>query len=325
MYQTVGDHLKTIDTVLIASHVHPDGDAIGALTALGAGLLNMGKNVTLYNEDPVPAAYRFLPLSDCVVRHIDDLGRYEAAVILDCSKIERIGRLAETIGAVPLLINIDHHCSNDRFGGIQLVDCEACATAEIVYNLLKTMEVEITREVAYGLYTGIVTDTASFSMGNTGASTFAICGELVRAGADPQAVSKNVYITYSAERIRLMQMVLNTFELSENGAVSMLLVTQEMIKKSGMKTENVGRVVNYAKHIENVRIAALVLEEENHADDLPDGGSRFHVSLRSDGSVDAARIAVGFGGGGHSKAAGFNITATLSGVKETILRLADSL
>ncbi|MFZ5564664.1 MAG: DHH family phosphoesterase [Thermodesulfobacteriota bacterium] len=325
MYQTVSDHLKKIDTVLLASHTHPDGDAIGSLTALGAALLNMGKNVTLYNEHPVPAAYRFLPLSDCLVHAIPDPGKYEAAVILDCSKIERLGHLARTIGAVPLLINIDHHCSNDHFGGIQLVDCEACATAEIVYNLLKTMQADITREVAYGIYTGILTDTASFSFSNTQASAFAICGEMVNAGVDPQAVSKNVYITYSHERIRLMQMVLDTFALSPDGAVSVMLVTQEMIKKSGMKTENVGRVVNYAKHIENVRISALALEEENHNEDLPAGVSNFHVSLRSDGSVDVAKIAVGFGGGGHNKAAGFNITTTLSGVKETILGLANGL
>ncbi|MDY6823945.1 MAG: DHH family phosphoesterase [Thermodesulfobacteriota bacterium] len=325
MYRTINDHLKNSSNVLLASHIHPDGDAVSAVLALAAGLTHFGKNVTLYNEHPVPQAYRFLPGSELFIDTVTDPERYDTAVVLDCSKISRTGHLAAFIASVPMVINIDHHCSNESFGDLRLVECEASASAEIVYRLLKEMNVPITTDIAYAIYTGIVTDTASFSFTNATSAAFTICGEMVDAGVEPYVVSKNVYITYSAERIKLMQMVLDTFVVSENQKVSFMMVTREMINKSGMLPENVGRVVNYAKHIENVKISALALEEENHTRGLPPKCSNFHVSLRSDGTVDVSRISMAFGGGGHNRASGFNITTTVDGVKQTILDLADEI
>ncbi|OQX61884.1 MAG: hypothetical protein B5M56_08105 [Desulfococcus sp. 4484_241] len=325
MYREACNQIKKSNSVLLVSHVYPDGDAIGSTVAMGAALKGMGKSVTMYNEDGVPPAYRFLPLSDQIVNSIDDVGDYDLAVILDCSKIERVGVISEPVRSVPNIINIDHHCSNEEFGAVCLVNCNACATAEIVYYLIKEMGLEITSDVAYGIYTGIITDTSSFSFNNTSAEVFDICGEMVRAGVDPEFVAGNVYITYSCERIRFMRMVLDTFELSENKQLSFMVVTQDMVEKSGMKPENVGRVVNYAKHIENVKVSAFAIEEENHSGRLPDGFSNFHVSLRSDGNVDVSKIAVSFGGGGHNRAAGFNITTTLEGLHDTIMGLADKL
>lgn len=325
MYRTISDHLKKSSNVLLASHIHPDGDAVSAALAMAAGLLYHGKQVTVYNEHPVPQAYTFLPKSEMFVNTIQDTSVFDTVIVLDCSKISRTGHLASAIASIPMLINIDHHCSNESFGHFRLVECDASASAEIVYRLLKEMAVPITTDIAYAIYTGIITDTASFSFTNSTSAAFAICGEMVEAGVDPQVVSKNVYITYSAERIQLMKMVLDTFVVSDNRKVSFMVVTREMIKKSGMLPENVGRVVNYAKHIENVKVSALALEEENHSRGLPANCSNFHVSLRSDGSVDVSKIALAFGGGGHNRASGFNIATTLEGVRETILGLADDI
>jgi bifunctional oligoribonuclease and PAP phosphatase NrnA len=324
MYAAAAEAIKRSNTLLLVSHIHPDGDAVGSLTALGAALLADGKKVTLYNEHPVPSAYQFLPLSDTIVDDAGELDAYDVMIVLDCSKIERIGQLVDLIDKVPVIINIDHHCTNENFGGVQLVDPGACATTEIIYKLLVEMGSPINREAAYGIYTGIITDTASFSFENTSSGSFAICGKMVDLGVDPHLVSRNVYITYSLERIRFMKMVLSTFTLSEDKTISFMMGTQEMIRKSGMKPENVGRIVNYAKHIEGVKIAAMALEEEFREDHLPDHHHNFHVSLRSDGSVDVSKIAVFFGGGGHNSAAGFNITDTVEGLRETILGLSDN-
>ncbi len=322
MYQKAAEALNNSQTLLLVSHIHPDGDAVGALTGLGSILLSAGKNVTMYNKHPVPPAYRFLPLSETVVDTVGELARFDTAVILDCSKIGRIGSLAAEIERIPNIINIDHHCTNENFGGIQLVDSQACATTEIIYRLIKQMGLPVTAAAAYGIYTGIITDTASFSFEHTTAASFKICGEMVEVGVDPQLVSKNVYITYSLERIQFMKMVLGSFTLSADKQISFMMGTQEMIRKSGMKSENVGRIVNYAKHIEGVKVAAMALEEEYRPPDLPENHLNFHVSLRSDGSIDVSKIAVMFGGGGHNSAAGFNITDTVQGVKETILGLS---
>ncbi|MDY6905116.1 MAG: bifunctional oligoribonuclease/PAP phosphatase NrnA [Thermodesulfobacteriota bacterium] len=325
MYRTISNHLKGSRNVLVASHIHPDGDAVSAALAMAEGLLLLGKQVTLYNEHPVPQAYQFLANSDMFVNTLPDTGIFDTAIILDCSKISRTGQLAASIEAIPVVINIDHHCSNESFGDLRLVECEASASAEIVYRLLKAMGLPITTDIAYAIYTGIITDTASFSFTNATSAAFAICGEMVEAGVEPHVVSKNVYITYSAERIQLMKMVLETFVVSDNRKVSFMVVTRDMIEKSGMLPENVGRVVNYAKHIENVKVSALALEEENHNLGLPPNHSNFHVSLRSDGSVDVSKIAMAYGGGGHHRASGFNIADSIEGVKATILGMADEI
>jgi len=324
MYTEVVQQLEASHTILLASHIHPDGDAIGCLIALGAALESRGKKVTLFNEHRVPPAYRFLAGSETVVNDIPDISRYDLAVVLDCSKTERLGRIAGRLDGLPL-INIDHHCSNEYFGGVQLVECDASATAEIIYRLLRELDCTVTEEIAYGIYTGIVTDTASFSFSNTTPASLKICGEMIEAGVDPTLVYHHVYITYSPERIRFMQMVLDTFVTSADNKISFMMATQEMIRKSGMKPDNVGRIVNYAKHIENVQVSALALEEDDHDGRPPEAPSSFHISLRSDGAIDVAKIALGFGGGGHHRAAGFNITGTLQEVRETILGLAERI
>jgi phosphoesterase RecJ-like protein len=324
MYQEISNQLKLSNNILIASHIHPDGDAIGAVLALGGAMQALGKQVTLYNEHPVPPAYRFLPDSGKMVSTVKAINDFDVVVVLDCSKLDRIGSLVAGLGDIPV-INIDHHLTNENFGRFRIVEHTASATAEIVYRLIKRMMgIPVTREIAYSIYTGIITDTASFSFSNTTAAAFTICGEMVSAGVDPAEVARRIYITYSSERIKFMRMVLDTFTLSENRKVSFMMATQEMIRKSGMQPEHVGRFVNYAKHIEDVKISALALEADHHRAGTPENCTDFHVSLRSDGSIDVAEIAVSFGGGGHHRAAGFNINTTFQGIRETILGLAEA-
>ncbi|MEW6076508.1 MAG: bifunctional oligoribonuclease/PAP phosphatase NrnA [Thermodesulfobacteriota bacterium] len=323
MYQETSNQLKQSQHILIASHIHPDGDAIGAALALGNTMRSLGKQVVIYNEHTVPPAYRFLPGSEKMVTAVGPVSDYDVVVVMDCTRLDRIGALSVRIGDVPV-INIDHHLSNDHFGLFRIVEHTASATAEIVYRLIKRMMgIPITPEIAYPIYTGIITDTASFSFSNTTSAAFTICGEMVAAGVDPAEVARRIYITYSSERIKFMRMVLDTFALSSNRKVSFMMATQEMIRKSGMQPEHVGRFVNYAKHIEDVKISALALESDQRREGLPEDVTDFHVSLRSDGSIDVAEIAAAFGGGGHHRAAGFNISTTLQGIRDTILGLAD--
>ncbi|MBT3310802.1 MAG: hypothetical protein HN737_12255 [Desulfobacterales bacterium] len=319
-------HLKNNSrNILLATHTAPDGDALGSLLALGLCLTSLGKQTILFNESAIPEIYRFLPSINRVVRNINDINNYDTAIILDCADLERVGRSSKEIYKnIPTIINIDHHITNTHFGDYQIVDTSASATSEIVYYIIKALDIQINFAVASAIYTGILTDTGSFQFANTKREAFGICAEMVELGVDPHFVAQNVYVTYTLGRIKLIQMVLDSIEVSENGRLSMMALSQDMLTKSGMKPDNIGRLINYARHIEDVRVAALIREgkpNENYNNDL----KNFHVSLRSDGTFDVATIAESFGGGGHASAAGFDITSTLQNVKKTIMDLAEQL
>jgi len=323
MYQIV-DHLKTSNNILLLTHVRPDGDAVGSIVSMGQALLSFGKQVSLYNEDEVPKSFQFLPFSENIVQQIDDITVYDTALVLDCGDLARIGDKASEVEKIPVIINLDHHITNTGFGTYKIVDPSACATAEIVYRLIKQLNVDITRSMAFSIYTGIMTDTGSFRFSNTNQEAFAICEEMVSLGVDPNYVASHVSVAYSLSRIKLLNMVLESIEVSRNGKLSIMALTQEMLNKTGSKPEDLGRLINYARHIEDVKVAALIFESSNGCTDMSDCKNQFHISLRSDGSVDVAGIAATYGGGGHKSAAGFNVVSSLSDIKAEILRLADN-
>jgi len=318
------DHLKKSNNILLLSHIRPDGDAIGATVSMGLALLSIGKQVSLYNEDGLPNLFQFLPYSENITQKIDDFTAFDTAIVLDCGNLERVGDKADLVGKIPVIINLDHHITNTGFGTYKIVDPSACATAEIVYRLINQLNVKISRSMAFSIYTGIMTDTGSFRFSNTNQEAFAICEEMVSLGVDPNYVASHVSVAYSLSRIKLLNMVLESIEVSKNGKLSIMALTQEMLNKTGSKPEDLGRLINYARHIEDVKVAALIFESNNGCTDMPDSKHQFHISLRSDGSVDVAGIAATYGGGGHKSDAGFNVVSTLSEIKAEILRLADN-
>lgn len=316
-------HLKNRNHFLLVTHTGPDGDAIGSLIAMGLALDTLNKQITLYSESPIPAVYRFLPSVNRVVSHIDTED-FEAAIILDCGELERVGEAAADISRIPIIINIDHHITNTRFGDYQLIDTSACATAEIVYHMIKEMNVPIDKAIAASIYTGILTDTGSFRFSNTNRAAFAICEEMVNLGIDPYTIAQHVYGAYSLGRIKLLNLALDSIEISDNGKLSIMTVTQDMLKKTNTRPEDVDGFINYARGIKDVKVAALVQEHRNDKGQS-NGCNNFNVSLRSDGSVDVAEIAATFGGGGHSSAAGFKTNSELPEIKSKIVNLAEKI
>lgn len=317
---TVIDRMINSRSLFLATHVHPDGDAIGSLIALGKGLRQYGKCVYMYNESPIPAVYRFLPGVEQIRQSLPAASEWDTAVILDCGDLERIGTAAGFVDGLPQVINIDHHVTNTQFGHHRIVDPAACASTEIVYRLLKRLNVNFEAAIATSIYTGILTDTGSFRFANTNSAAYAICAEMVRCGVDPYTVAQHVYGTYSLGRIKLLNMALDSIEISANGKLSLMTVTRDMFAETDTNPEDVDGMINYAKRIEDVRVAALIMENANGA-----AKKRFHVSLRSDGTVDVAEIAASFGGGGHFSAAGFGVESSLEGLKEAINSIAERL
>jgi phosphoesterase RecJ-like protein len=283
------------------------------------------KQVTLYNESPIPAVYRFLPRVQSVIGKLNSAAPFDTAVVLDCGDLTRVGEAACIIDQIPEVINIDHHITNTRFGTSQLIDVRACACTEILYQLFERMRVPFTRELATCIYTGILTDTGSFRFSNTSRTTFQICENMVACGVNPFQVAQHVYGTYSLGRIKLLNLALDSIEISENGKVSLMALTRAMLNETGTQPEDTDGMINYARRIQDVKIAVLIQEQTDGNAPCCAGQRRpYHVSLRSDGSVDVAAIAAIFGGGGHQSAAGFSIESTLTEIKAQILRMTES-
>ncbi len=323
--------LEQSEHILLTTHTNPDGDAIGSLLALGLALLKSNRNATLYNESPIPAVYRFLPSVERITRRPPRRRRVDAAVVLDCGDLSRTGEIELLLRSLPAVVNIDHHATNTGFGHLRMVDERACATAEMVHRLITAMGIDIDADMATAIYTGIFTDTGSFRFANTSRASFEICNRMVALGADPYKVAKHVYGTYSLGRIKLLNRALDSIEISDNGKLSLMTLTRDMFHETGTHAEDVDGMINYARRIRNVKVAVLIHEIEKSAHGgngwmgRPNGCHRYHVSLRSDGTVDVAGIAAAFGGGGHASAAGFNTDSGIAELKNGMLDLADRL
>jgi phosphoesterase RecJ-like protein len=293
---------------LIVSHQNPDGDAIGSSLALASGLNALGKHCDILNVDGVPMNLSWLPLAEQVHLFPQDEGSYDSVVLLDCGTAERTGFGEELLQRGRTAVNIDHHPGNSFFGGANLVDPDACATAELVYQVLQALPAPIGYSAATAIYTGILTDTGSFRFSNTNARAFEIASHMVAKGVDPSWVSQMVFDQQPVARLRLLSRVMETLDLSPRDKAASVVVTQAMFRETHTGVEDVEGFVNYPRSICGVEVGLLFREE---------GADRYRIALRSKGRVDVSCIAREFGGGGHHNAAG----ATASGSLEELKRL----
>ncbi len=324
MTKQIIDQIKKSRSILVVSHTNPDGDAIGALLATGLALKAMDKKVKMYNESAIPAVYRFLPSIKSICHQIEASETFDTAVVLDCGAFERVGGLAALIGQTQMIINIDHHMTNTRFGNLHLIDPNACATSELIYRIIRQLDVTFTCAMATAIYTGILTDTGSFRFSNTNQAAFAICAEMIASGANPYDVAQHVYGHYSLGRIKLLNLALDSLEISPNGKMSIMSLTQRMLKLTSTQAEDIDGIINYARRIEDVEVAVLIHEMEGNPSAQKNGRRNYHVSLRSDGSVNVAGIAAKFGGGGHANAAGFSAVSTLAEIKAKMFEISET-
>lgn len=307
------EKIKEGKRFMVVSHVNPEGDAIGALLGLALALKGLGKDVVPYLADPVPEPFGFLPGAGSVVGSLENQAPFDATFAVDCGQLERLGAEFMDFKKRGILINMDHHVSNDDFGDINIVVPEASAAAEIVFDLVKEAGVDITPEIATNLYVGIHTDTGSFRYSSSTPESLEKAGELVRSGADPRDIAVRVYESYPAKKIKLLGKVLNTLELVGDGPdarVATVVVSLDMMEGLGAGKGDVDGFVNYARSIDGVEVGALF--RECSAGD-------YKVSLRSKGDIDVSTVAQVFGGGGHKNAAGCNVQGSLEEVKKKVV------
>lgn len=317
--RAVGAALLAARRIGLTTHVNADGDGTGSEVALAHLLRALGKSVAIANPTPVPDRFRFLT---------DPLGRTERSgeavqalrdadliVVLDIADLGRLGQLAETIRSRGITTAcIDHHLSPGTLpDGPRLVDAEASATAELVYDLAVTMGWPVTEDVARALYVGLMTDTGGFRFGNTRPRVLRVAAALLEAGVHPERLYEQVYATAPVGRIRLTAEVLDTLEHDADAGLAWLTVPAGAIERHGATADDLDGLVEFARSIQGTRLALLFRTLSN---------GRTKVSFRSIGDFDVAEFAHQFGGGGHAKAAGASIDGSLDEVRARVLDAA---
>lgn len=297
-------------SICITCHVNPDGDSVGSVLALGLSLIEKGySNITMYIPDDIPDNLKFLPKINLIKNSISNM-EFDMVIALDCGDKKRISIDNKTLESVDCLINIDHHITNTEFGDFNFVNPSASSTAEIIYQILEYIDVEINKDIATALYTAISTDTGSFKYDNCTSYTHKIIAKLLSIGIDVNLINVNLYQSRSIEKTRLLINSLNSLELLYNGKLAIAEVTQFMIKNCNANIEDADYIIDFIRDIKGVEVACLLKEIDNN---------EIKISLRSKTNFDVSLVAKNFQGGGHTKAAGCTINSTLEKSKKLIL------
>ncbi|MBI4544416.1 MAG: bifunctional oligoribonuclease/PAP phosphatase NrnA [Gemmatimonadetes bacterium] len=308
---------------VLTTHVNADGDGAGCEAALAAWLTSLGKDVRIVNPTPFPQLYRYL-LHDAqqVLDPADEQSSaaLEAAdlfLVVDTGEPNRLGRVAKAFRDRPVIV-IDHHPPVEPgFAGAGLRDPTACATGELIYDLLIIAGTADPwpNSTVEGLYAAIVTDTGSFRFSNTTPRAHVVAADLMRRGVDAEGAYRRLFATFPLRRLQLLRVALERLEVDPELPITWITIPASAMQKLGASAEDLEGVVEYARSLEGTELALLFRETANGAT---------KVSFRSSGDVDVNALARQFGGGGHVKAAGALIAGPLEATRSQVLEVARS-
>jgi phosphoesterase RecJ-like protein len=291
--------LRDGERFVLVTHENPDGDALGSLVAMQAVLRALGKDSIMFigrDEFPLPYEYAFFRFEGLVSDVPHDIAR-RTIVFLDCGNVDRN---AVDVGASPV-VNVDHHHDNTRFGTINHVVAEASCTAEIVWDLMRGLGVELTPEIAEALYVGLVTDTGRFMYENTGPAAHIMAADLIEAGVDVHEIYRRLYEGVPEPKLALLTRALGRVQRFDGGRLTFARLTREDFVETGAEESYTEGIIDHLRAVEGTKVAALARELT-----YEDKRGAAKVSLRAtDGAVDVSLIARAQGGGGHRQAAGF--------------------
>jgi phosphoesterase RecJ-like protein len=294
--------IREHDRFCLTTHERPDGDAVGSLAAMQLVLSALGKDSVAYmpaHEFPLPYEYRFIQLEGLTTDPPPDLPE-RTLIFLDCGNIDRTSAEALKQDDEALILNIDHHHDNTRFGTINHVDPHASCTAEMVWDLMHGLDVAVTEPIGDALYVGLVTDTGRFMYENTGPRAHEMAAELLAAGIDAHAVYRHLYEGIPQGKLELLARGLSNVERFDGGLLTVTHLTREDYRSAGADESFSEGVVDHLRSVAGTAVAGLVREQLN-------GEPARKVSLRAtDDRIDVSAIARALGGGGHRRAAGFS-------------------
>jgi bifunctional oligoribonuclease and PAP phosphatase NrnA len=299
--------IRSRQRFVISSHARPDGDSIGSQLAMAFALRALGKHVEVVNQDAAPPPLMAFPGVPAIQVAERVIGEFDAAIVMECSELKRTG--VEGLDRF-FVINIDHHPGNAEYGAINWFDGTAAACAEMVFAVIRALDVPLSVEIATHIYVGILTDTGSFHYSSISSRTFDICSQLVEAGVDPPKVARSIFDSNTLGRLKLFGAVLSSIELEHGGRLAVVCVDRAMAAASGGTYDDTEGLINLPLTVREIQ-AAIFLKEIDKND--------YRVSMRSKGDIDLCAVAKKFGGGGHKNASGCSLTGDYDEVRARIV------
>src|SRR3989440_1785402 len=313
--KAIADALRQHDRFLVVTHENPDGDALGSLLAATLALRQLGKDVVMYHagETPLPREYAFMPFAELArERPVDASERVLLAV--DCAKEDRIGDEA-VLALAQLVLNVDHHHDNTRFGDVNLIVADASSTGEVLRDMFAELGGELTPQLAEPLYIALVTDTGRFQYANTTPKALRLAADLVEAGADVHRVFQGVYENVQFAKLKLLARALERAQVYEGGAVVVSYLLRNDFAEVGAAEPYSEGIIDSLRAVEGADMAVLIREPPRS-----DGPLR-RVSLRASvDELDVSAIARKSGGGGHRQAAGVSSDASIDEITDFVRR-----
>jgi phosphoesterase RecJ-like protein len=305
--------LQSAGEICLACHVRPDGDALGSMLAVAQALRARGARVIAsFGDEPfhVPGSLGFLPGRDLLKPPSEVPGQPAVMITFDVSSVDRLGVLAGRAQSSGELIVLDHHASNPGFGSINLIDPGAAATAVLAAELIERLGVDLTADIATGLYTGLATDTGSFRF-STSPAVHRLAARLLDTGIDADAIAERLWDSAPFGYLHVLSAALGrtVLEPAEAAGHGLVWTTVTRQDRDGLPFDAAEGVIGEVRRSEEADVAVVFKESDD---------GRWLVSARSEGRVDVGRAAVALGGGGHSQAAGYTTGAP---VADTMARL----
>lgn len=304
------DLLEGKRNVLVATHLHPDGDALGSALALSMVLEKLGYPNEVLCQDHVPDYLQFLPGSSRV-RAIPEGTRHDMAAVVDLEALHRLGSVRPFVEACPVMAVIDHHVPHESPGDLRIVDVTSPATCAILTEMFETRPDLVDPDVATCLLTGLVTDTGSFRYSNTNSQALHLAAFLLERGADLAEVTEQVYFRKHEAAVRLQAESVLRMKLACEGRLVWSTLPWSLFDKCGAHEEHTEGVVNELLSVRTAEVAALLREAPN---------GRVRVSLRSRKTIDVSQVAQELGGGGHKQAAGVSFDCGMEQAEEILVR-----
>ncbi len=314
--QAVADVLRSQERFIVVGHENPDGDALGSLLGAALGLRALGKDVVMYlaGTGPMPAEYRFLGLSE-VLRNLPPDIEDRVLLAVDCANERRIAEGTEAVSRSRFVVDVDHHHDNSRFGDVNLVVSDASSTAEVIRDVLRELEVDLTPQIAEALYVGLVTDTGRFQYTNTTPKALRLAAELVEAGADIHGIFQHVYETVQFAKLKLLARALDRAQLFDGGRLVVSYLLRDDFAEVGAEEPYSEGIIDHLRAVEGSEMVALIREPPRE-----EGPTR-RISLRSShDEIDVSAVARKRGGGGHPQAAGFSSEEPIDRIIEFLRR-----
>ena len=303
--------IEQSERILVVTHVGPDGDAIGSLTAIGGALQNMGKQVTMMCDDNVPGRFDYLRLAKQVQRPKDVADHYDLVIAVDCGDEQRMGQSFSTLPEPqPPIVNIDHHITNTEFGQINLIIGTAVSTTEILYDLFRKLDISLTEDIAMSLLTGLVTDTLGFRTVGVSSKTLSIAAALMDAGANLPLVTTQGLSMKKLPTVELWRRGLSNMKI-ENGLI-WSAITKEQRQASHFTGASSNGLTNLLADVDQAAMGVVLMEMEN---------GDIRVGFRCRPPYSVAEVALNLGGGGHALAAGCTLDGPLSKAEALVVAM----